>query len=308
MEQKLIAWLAAHLPASPHLRLGIGDDAAVLRWTVGADMVVTTDSVTDGVDFVLADIDPRLAGHKALGVNLSDLAAMAAEPVAAVVSLVLPRTGVNSLSALELAVQLYQGLLPLAERFGVAIAGGDTNTWDGPLAISVTAIGRTTARGPLTRSGAQPGDAVLVTGRLGGSILGRHLRVEPRVREALLLHERYELHAGMDISDGLALDASRLGAASGCGVAIDLELIPVSDDGVKLAAATRKSAVDHALGDGEDFELLLACPPAATERIVREQPLDVPVTRIGRCVDEPGLWRIDQAGGLTPLATTGFEH
>lgn len=308
MERELIAWLAAHLPASRHLRLGIGDDAAVLSWNVGADMVVTTDSVTDGVDFILADIDPRLAGHKALGVNLSDLAAMAAEPVAAVVSLVLPRTGVNALSALELAVELYHGLLPLAERFGVAIAGGDTNTWDGSLAISVTAIGRTTARGPLTRSGAKPGDAVLVTGRLGGSILGRHLRVEPRVREALLLHQRYELHAGMDISDGLALDASRLAAASGCGVAIDLELIPVSDDAVKLAAATRQSAVDHALGDGEDFELLLACPPATAERIVREQPLDVPVTRIGRCVDEPGLWRIDQAGGLTPLATAGFVH
>lgn len=308
MEREFIDWLAAHLPASPHLRLGIGDDAAVLSWNIGADMVVTTDSVTDGVDFILADIDPRLAGHKALGVNLSDLAAMAAEPVAAVVSLMLPRTGVNALSALDLAVELYRGLLPLAARFGVAIAGGDTNTWDGPLAISVTAIGRTTSRGPLTRSGAQPGDAVLVTGRLGGSILGRHLRVEPRVREALLLHERYELHAGMDISDGLALDASRLGAASGCGLAIDLELIPVSDDAVKLAAATRKSAVDHALGDGEDFELLLVCPPATAERIVREQPLDVPVTRVGRCVDEPGLWRIDQAGGLTPLATTGFEH
>jgi thiamine-monophosphate kinase len=233
---------------------------------------------------------------------------MAAEPVAAVVALMLPRAGCGGLSAFELAVELYRGLLPLAESYGVAIAGGDTNAWDGPLAISVTALGRTTSRGPLTRSGARPGDSVVVSGRLGGSILGRHLRAEPRIREALLLHERYELHAGMDLSDGLALDASRLAAASGCGLAIDLELIPVADDAVTLAATTRRSAVDHALGDGEDFELLLVAPPDAAEAMVRERPLETPLTVVGRCVEEPGLWRIDSFGGLAPLPPVGYRH
>jgi thiamine-monophosphate kinase len=303
MEREFIQWLSEHLPPSPHLRLGIGDDAALVRWADGRDVVVTTDSITDQVDFRLHEVDPRLVGHKALAVNLSDLAAMAAEPVAAVVSLVLPREG-----ALLLATELYLGMLPLAKAFGIAIAGGDTNTWDGPLAISVTVLGRTTERGPLTRSGARVGDALLVTGSLGGSILGRHLAVEPRVREALQLHAAYELHAGMDVSDGLALDASRLAAASGCGVAIDLAAMPISADAERFAATTGRTALDHALGDGEDFELLIAGAPEVAERIVREQPLAVPVTRIGEFVEQAGLWRREPDGILAPLPPTGYQH
>lgn len=308
VELELVRWLSENLPAHPLLRIGIGDDAAVLRWPTDGELVVTTDAITDQVDFLLAETDPRLIGHKALGVNLSDLAAMAAEPVAAVVSLVLPRNGGVGFDAKGLAVELYHGMLPLAERFGVAIAGGDTNSWDGPLAISVTAFGRTTERGPLTRSGARPGDCVLVTGALGGSILGRHLSVEPRVREALLLNERYELSAGMDVSDGLALDASRLAAASGCGVALRLEAIPVSDAARSLAEHDGKSPLEHALGDGEDFELLFTAPADVAEQMVREQPLDVPVTIIGECVAEAGLWRRDLNGTLTPLEASGYRH
>ena len=190
----------------------------------------------------------------------------------------------------------------------MAIAGGDTNSWDGPLAISVTAFGRTTERGPLTRSGARPGDAVLVTGALGGSILGRHLQVEPRVHEALLLNERYQLSAGMDISDGLALDASRLAAASGCGVALRLEAIPVSDDARRLAERDGRSPLEHALGDGEDFELLFAASPDVAERMAREQPLDVPVTVIGECVADAGLWQRNSNGALVPLEASGYRH
>lgn len=308
MELELVRWLTENLPAHPLLRIGLGDDAAVVRWRTGGDLVVTTDAVTDEVDFILAETDPRLVGHKALGVNLSDLAAMAAEPVAAVVSLVLPRKGCGGLDAKGLAIELYRGMLPLAEQFGVAIAGGDTNSWDGLLAISITAFGRVTERGPLTRSGAKPGDCLLVTGALGGSILGRHLRVEPRVREALLLNERYELTAGMDISDGLALDASRLAAASGCGVALRLDQIPISADAVRLAACDRATPLEHALGDGEDFELLLTAPPEVAERIVREQPLGVPVTIIGECVAQAGLWNTGNQDQLLPLDASGYRH
>jgi thiamine-monophosphate kinase len=228
--------------------------------------------------------------------------------VAAVVSLVLPRQGAAGRTALELAKDLYRGLLPLAEEFNVAIAGGDTNTWDGPLAISVTAFGRTTGKGPLTRGGARPGDWLLVTGALGGSILGRHLRVEPRVREALLLNERYELHAGIDISDGLALDASRLAAASGCGAALRLEAIPISPDADRLAATTGRRPIDHALGDGEDFELLLAAAPAVAEQILGDQPIGVPVTVIGHCIVQPGLWRLEGTASRSPLTPQGYEH
>lgn len=303
MERELVEWLRIHVPASPHLRHGIGDDAAVLRWTGGDDIVATTDAIMDGIDFHVAQARPEQIGHKALGVNLSDLAAMAAEPVAALVSLVLPRAG-----ALELAKGVYRGMLPLAERFDVAIAGGDTNTWDGPLAISVTALGRVTERGPLLRSGARAGDVLLVTGALGGSLLGRHLAVEPRVREALTLHGAYDLHAAMDISDGLALDASRLADASGCGAALDLASIPVSDAAMRMAASSGRTPWDHALGDGEDFELLLAAPPSEAHRLVRDQPLGVPVTRIGQFIAERGLWYQGKDGTLQPLPATGYEH
>jgi thiamine-monophosphate kinase len=233
---------------------------------------------------------------------------MAARPVAAFVSLVLPRQGAAKRSALELAIELYRGMLPLAETTETVIAGGDTNSWDGPLAIGVTALGETTPRGPLTRSGARVGDQLLVTGQLGGSILGRHLAVEPRVSEALLLHERYELHAGIDVSDGLSLDASRLAAASGVGAAIVLDAIPLADAARRLSEQDGRPALEHALADGEDFELLLAVPADAADRMLREQPLDVPLTRIGEIVAMPGLWQIDAAGSRAPLAPTGYQH
>ncbi len=167
MERELIHWLRQRLPPHPLLRLGPGDDAAVLQMAGADECVVTVDLLTDHVDFELAEIDPRRVGRKALAVNLSDLAAMAAKPLAGVIALALPRQG-----GMELAVALYEGMLPLAERYELAIAGGDTNSWDGPLAISITLLGAVAGRGPLCRGGARPGDRILVTGSFGGSILG----------------------------------------------------------------------------------------------------------------------------------------
>lgn len=308
MEHQFVEWLSRHVKPLPRGAIGIGDDAAVLPWPAASDVVITTDAISDHVDFELDATDPQLVGRKALAVNLSDLAAMASRPIAALVSLVLPRQGGAGLDCYHLAVELYRGILALAERHNVAIAGGDTNTCDGPLVVSITALGQPAPGGPLTRRGAQPGDCVLVTGRLGGSILGRHLRFEPRVNEALRLRERYELHAGMDVSDGLALDASRLAAASGCGVALRLDAIPISADAEQLARQSHKSPLEHALGDGEDFELLVAAPPDAAQQIVRDQPIDPPVTIIGHCVADAGLWQTDQRGELRPLAPTGYQH
>ena len=126
MERDFIAWLRERLPPHPLLLLGPGDDAAVLNMKGVGECVITVDLLTDQVDFILAEVDPRRIGRKALAVNLSDLAAMAAVPLAAVIAVALPRQGGR-----ELAVQLYEGILPLAEKYKVAIAGGDTNSWDG---------------------------------------------------------------------------------------------------------------------------------------------------------------------------------
>ncbi len=308
LESELIAWLQENLPTGPRLDIGLGDDAAVFSGDGSGKQVVTTDLLTDGVDFLIDEVQPEQIGHKALGVNLSDLAAMAARPVAAFVSLVLPRKGTASCAALDLAIGLYQGMLPLAERFDVTIAGGDTNSWDGRLAISITAFGETTDCGPLVRSGGQAGDQLLVTGQLGGSILGRHLLVEPRVHEALLLNERYELHAGIDISDGLALDTSRLAKASGLGAILNLPALPLSDAASKLSEKDARSPIEHALSDGEDFELIFAVPDDEATRILRDQPLEIPITRIGELTQQPGLWQQDATGKQKPLKPQGFEH
>lgn len=305
MEQEFIAWLQGRLKPHALLRLGPGDDAAVLEMAAQDGTLVTVDLLTDTVDFRLDQVDPRRVGRKALAVNLSDIAAMAGSPLAAVIALALPRQ-----NALGLAIELFEGLLPLAERYDVAIAGGDTNCWDGPLAIAITLLGRPSARGPLRRSGARPGDRILVTGAFGGSILGRHLDFEPRVHEAQLLHERYRLNAGIDVSDGLSLDLARLSAASNVGAVVHLGHVPIAADAHRLSASPGDdvTALDHALGDGEDFELLLAVEPEEAGRILADQPLDVPLTDIGEFVAEPGLWKIDEAGRREPLEPRGFLH
>lgn len=305
MESDLINWLRRTLPTGGAVRVGLGDDAAVVRFAA-SDVVVTTDMLMDGVDFVLGEVEARRVGHKILAVNLSDLAAMASQPVFAFVSLALPRSG-----GLELAQELYRGMLPLAERHGVSIAGGDTNSWAGPLVANVTVLGTQAPRGPLLRSGARAGDKIIVTGSFGGSILGHHLDFEPRLVDAKRLYERYELHAGMDVSDGLALDLWRLCQASACGGVVRTEAIPIAAAAIEYARTRNDGStpLDHALSDGEDFELLLAVPPAAAERMLHEQPLaDVRLTEIGEFIAQPGLWQCDPAGNRVRMAVRGFEH
>jgi len=304
MEAEFIAWLRKRLPRHPLLRLGPGDDAAVLQMA-GGDCVLTVDMLTDHVDFELSKVDPRRAGRKCLAVNLSDLAAMAAVPLAGVVALALPRRG-----GMELALALYQGILPLAEQYELAIAGGDTNSWDGPLVVSVTLIGRVTEDGPLRRDGARPDDRILVTGSFGGSILGRHLDFEPYVREALLLNGRYELHAGIDCSDGLSVDLAHLAEQSGCGAIVDTASVPIHADAQRLAGqrAGGSTPLEHALADGEDFELILAVPPREAKRLLADGPLETPLTDIGRFTAKPGLWQ--QTGQAAPrqLIPRGWQH
>ncbi len=302
MESEFLAWLREQLPDHPRFLLGPGDDAAILRLS-GDNCVVTSDMLNDGTDFVSGQSDWRLVGRKALAVNLSDLAAMAACPVAALVSLLLPRDG-----GLQIAKILYRGLLDLAEEFDLPIAGGDTNSWDGPTVICVTAIGQTTEHGFWGRGGARAGDWILVTGHFGGSILGHQFEFVPRVREALQLNAGYRIHAATDVSDGLTLDLMHILQASACGAELRLDWIPISDDARRLAETGKKPALEHALGDGEDFELILALPPKEAERLLADQPLQVPLTQIGRFVDEPGLWQVSPTGRRQPLAPRGFEH
>ncbi len=304
MENELLRWFRENLPSHEQLVLGAGDDAAVIKLTDGKQLVATTDMLMDGVDFRVGEHDPAQIGHKALAVNLSDLAAMAARPVAALVSLCLPQAGGESLTK-----ELYEGLLKTATKYNVAIAGGDTNSWNGPLVISVTALGEVSPGREWRRSGARPGDRILVTGSFGGSILGRHLSVEPRIHEAIWLAEHAEIHAAIDVSDGLSLDLSRVVEASQCGAAIDLDHVPIALAAIQFAKqlADGSTPLDHALSDGEDFELILAVPESEAMRLVAEQPLAVALHDIGRFINRPGLWSAD-GDNLRPLAPRGWEH
>jgi thiamine-monophosphate kinase len=313
MELEFIEWLRARVPADSRAKLGLSDDAALVALAGSGGVVVTTDLLTDGVDFEIGKHELPRIGRQALAANLSDLAAMAAKPVAAFISLALPRDGGAGCSPLVIAKGLYEGILPLAADFDVTIAGGDTNTYDGPLVLSVTALGEATGRGPLTRSGGRPGDWLIVTGVLGGSIYGHMLDFTPRVREAMLLHERYELNAGIDISDGLALDASRLAAASKCGALLNLDRVPISQDAIRLAKSENAAdlpaaALRHALSDGQDFELLIAARPEVAERILNERPIGCPIAHVGKLVEEPGLWQKTPSGEQVPLEATGWRH
>jgi thiamine-monophosphate kinase len=225
---------------------------------------------------------------------------MAGLPVAAVVSVALPRDGGRAL-----AEQLYLGLREIADEFQTAIVGGDTNSWDGPLVISVTVIGEVTGRGPVRRSGARPGDWLLVTGPLGGSIRGKHLTFTPRVREALQLHEIADLRAMIDISDGLAADVNHICEESGCGAVLHADQIPISADALEMKDS--KPPLDHALSDGEDFELVFAVSEEDARRLLQSQPVaGISLVHIGECVEQ-GLW-IEQDGKRRALEPRGYEH
>ena len=304
MELDFVRWLTESLPASDVIALGIGDDAALVDVPAGHQLVVAKDMVTDQVHFDLAEHTPQRIGRKALAVNLSDMAAMAARPLAALVSLNLPRGE----AAGQLARQVTEGMLPLVERYGCPIIGGDTNVTGGPLVVSVTVLGIVEPERAWRRSGAEPGDRLLVTGKLGGSLLGHHLDFEPRVVEALQLARDYTIHAAMDLSDGLSLDLARMATASRVGAVVEVERLPISEAARQRAKLSGQATSEHALSDGEDFELLLAVPPDEATKLLAAQPLACGLTEIGQVTgDADAVLRLD-AGQLTPLRATGFEH
>ena len=274
-EFAFIDWLRRRTPADPRVPVGPGDDCAVLARPPG-DLLVSTDLLTEGVDFLLAECGPRAVGRKAMGVNLSDLAAMAGTPLGAVVAVALPPGG------MAVAMELHAGLREVADRFDCPLVGGDTNSWAGGLVVTVTVFGTPTGRGPVLRSGARPGDWLFVTGPLGGSILGRHLSPTPRIPEAVALHAAVQLRALIDLSDGLARDAGHFGI----GIVLDPAAVPVHPDAERLAATSGRTPLHHALTDGEDFELLFAVSPADGERLLRNAP--VPVWKVGECVAGAG--------------------
>lgn len=300
-EFRFIDWIRRGLPRDPRVRIGPGDDCAVLEPLGAVPLLASTDMLLEGVHFRLEEAGPRRIGRKLMAVNLSDIAAMAGRPLGALLSLALPHRIPDAQ-----VEALVQGVQEMGEEFATPLLGGDTNVWSGPLALSLTILGTGGSNGPVDRSGARPDDWIFVTGPLGGSLLGKHLDFTPRVREAQLLAENADLHAMIDVSDGLAADLHHILEESRCGALLLAERIPIAPAAYRLPPG--KSPLEHALGDGEDFELVFTVSPADGARLLETQPIpETTLHHIGFCTDGDGLF-LEEMGVVRPLEPTGFVH
>ena len=292
-EDAVVAALTRGLPCGEDVRLGAGDDCAVIggardrMW-----QLLKTDCVVEGVHFLAAEKPARI-GWKAMCRAVSDIAAMGGGPRHALITI-----AVACDVKMAWLRGIYAGLRAAARRFGVSIVGGETSRSPGPAFISIALTGEVERTRCVTRGGGKAGDVLFVTGRLGGSLAGKHLDFIPRIAEARWLTANFKIRAMMDISDGLAADLPRLARASGCGFEICEETIP----------RNRGCTVAEALSDGEDFELLFAVRPADASRLEaqwRRKFPKLPLTKIGalrrRNADNPVHSLAVQRTGLSAL-------
>lgn len=305
-ERQFIRNLQSQFPNRRPVLTGIGDDGAVLDVSADQQQIVVTDLLLDGVHFDLKTTTPFLAGRKAVAVNLSDLAAMGCRPTAAFVSIAIPRSEVNS-SELFLN-ELYRGIQQMTDEFDFTLAGGDTNSWNGPFAINVCLTGVPFHGRTFLRSAARSGDAIFVTGPLGGSLLhDRHLKFTPRLQVSEWLSRTTQVHAMMDISDGLSLDLHRMMEASGTGAEIIASAIPIHTDVPAFESNERRVAA--ALSDGEDFELLLTVANSEALRLkIAADESGVSMFQIGKVIKEPNIDLIDAAGNRHSMPLAGWQH
>jgi thiamine-monophosphate kinase len=318
-ERELVARIQSRLAPSPGwLVVGIGDDAAVLEPERNKLEVITVDALVEGVHFDRRFTPPAAIGHRALAVNLSDLAAMGAEPRWALLSLALP-------PALPCADfdGMIDGLAALARRHRVHVVGGNLTRSTGPLMLDITAAGSVKRRQVLQRSGARPGDLVFVTGAVGAAAAGlqllssdpsasdscvsRYLQPEPRVREGLLIARNRAATACMDLSDGLADGLHRIAEASGVGMTIDADLLPLDQAARTWFDAHGGDAIGHALTGGDDYELVFTARP---NRVGRLKALrlhgSVPFTKIGVCTEYGNVTL--RNGNVDAPIPHGYKH
>ncbi len=306
-EFQLIEKLTKALPINDSVIIGSGDDCAVLDLGPGDKrLLFKTDAVVEGIHF-LNTTQPELIGHKALARCLSDIAAMSGEPTSALVTLALPR-------AFDpvFVERIYAGMTALAAKYNVAIVGGETTTNPERLLISIALLGTVEKSRCVLRSGAKTGDAIFVTGELGGSFSGRHLVFEPRLAEARWLTANFTMHSMIDLSDGLAGDLRHILHASHVGAELLATSIPISR-AARLQARGESSAKPPllaALTDGEDFELLFttkSCNAVPLLDAWKQQFPETKLTCIGKITNSPGL-KIRDQNGVKEFSGSGYVH
>lgn len=303
-EFAFIEWIRKHQKRRRDVVLGIGDDCAVINVSSDKLCLITTDMLVDGTHFDLKKCAIRDVGRKAIACSISDIAAMGCQPTVAVISICFPEHTTK-----KFVRELYAGIWHISDKYAIEIVGGDIISGRGPFCINVTMLGKDNELKPILRSGARVGDKILVTGKLGGSILGKHLSFEPRLKEALVLNKNFTIHAMIDISDGLSADLNHILEESGVGAVLDEDQIPISPAAVKLSKKTGYTPLYHALSDGEDYELLMTLSKVQAKRILSSDLLnDVKVSCIGEIVKSNGIWMKSSGGNIRPIKPHGYEH
>lgn len=285
-EDTLLPILLEGMPVGKNLQLGPGDDCAAMSVGGSRDLILLKcDAMVEGIHY-LQETPPEKVGWKALCRPLSDIAAMGGEPTQALVSIFSPTD-----RTVNYWRKFYEGIAKAAAAYGVGLAGGETSRSD-TAAVSIFLSGRIEPLRMIRRSGGRPGDTLFVTGSLGGSIAGKHLSFKPRIAEGRWLGGNGYARAMMDLSDGLATDLPRLAAASECGFHLKVEDLPRS----------RGCSIEQALADGEDYELLFACPPGMVARLKNAWPGAFPKVRL------TAIGSLVEPGHSSTALPRGFDH
>lgn len=311
----------------PDLLIGLGDDVAVLSMPGDELLLATIDIQIERVHFLPEIITPEQLGHRALAINLSDIAAMGGHPWFALVSLALPAD-----TAVEWIERLYRGMRVTADQFGVAVVGGNMSRTRSEIGVDVAVLGRVQRDHLLTRSGARPGDQVLVTGHLGEAAAGlhlarnpdlplapadreflleRYLTPTPRLAEAAVISRRRQATAMLDLSDGLSSDVGHICERSQVGVRMYEALLPITPAVQQVAGMLHQPAWHLALAGGDDYELCFTAPPAVVDELANAvvQATGTSVTVVGQILpSEAGRWLVLNDGQELPLEAAGWQH
>lgn len=303
-EFELISKFTKALPEDPDVVLGVGDDCAVIRKSWRTYTLYTTDMLIEDIHFKRAKAKPGQIGHKAMARNISDVAAMGGVPTFAVVSIAMPPK-----LQVSFAQSLYSGIKRCAENYGVTIVGGDVSK-AAKIFISVALMGEVEKKWCVFRKGASVGDEVFVTGTLGGSIAGKHLKFTPRLDESEFLISNFPVTSMIDVSDGLTQDLGHILKASEVGALIHEKSIPVSPAATKRARKNKKKALKAALQEGEDFELLFTVPADKKDALLEKWKRDMKtkLTHIGTITDNRDLVMEDSEGKQQSIKIEGFKH
>ncbi len=302
-EFSFIEWIRSNQKKDKDVVIGIGDDCASIKINGDKQCLVTTDMLVEGTHFELDKNTPGEIGRKSIACSISDIAAMGCSAKYAVVSICFPHE-----TKTKFARELFLGMKKLAETYKITIVGGDIVSSKKTLIVNVTMYGKNEGLNPIVRSGARVGDIIMVTGSLGGSILGKHATFIPRLKEGMLLNKKFNINAMIDISDGLAADLNHILEESGVGAILYEDEVPISTDAKKLARETGLPALHHALHDGEDYELLFTISGKESKNLLAYKSFPARLSIIGHIKKSNGLKLRDSNSKLKKLKPIGYKH